>query len=61
MLDSTYNNTLNIDNYQILYNQATSNPDPTQIKGTFNLKFTGPSNTSSVSLLDGKFTALLPN
>ena len=61
MLDTTANNSINITEYAVQYNPATTNPDPTEIKATFNLRFIDPAHTTSVNLSGGKFTAYLSN
>ena len=61
LLDTTFNNTISIIEYQALHNPATTNPDPTELKATFNLRFVDPMHTTSVSLLNGKFTVYLSN
>ena len=60
-LDSTFDNSINITSYEVLHNAATTNPDPTELKATFNLRFVDPANTATVSLLNGKITAYLAN
>ena len=61
VLDTTFDNTLDITSYQVMDNPYTTVTDPVKITGTFNLRFINPANTTSVSLLDGKFTAILGN
>lgn len=60
-LDTTFNNSMTITGYSVPYNPGTTNPDPTVLKAEFNLRFVGPVNTTTVSLLNGKFTAYLAN
>ena len=59
ILDTTFDNTINIVQFNVPYNPGTTNPDPTELKATFNLKFTDPAHTTGVSLLNGKCTAYL--
>ncbi|HJP63533.1 MAG TPA: hypothetical protein VJ844_08835 [Mucilaginibacter sp.] len=59
VLDQTYENKINITEFEIQRNEATTNPDPTEMKATFNLRFTDPEHTTTVTLLNGKFTAYL--
>jgi hypothetical protein len=61
VLDTTFDNSININQFNVLRNPATTNPDPTELKATFNLKFIDPAHTTSVSLLNGKFTAYVVN
>lgn len=61
MLDQTYQNTVEITEFDVQHNEATTNPDPTVMKATFNLRFTDPQHTTTVTLLNGKFTAYLAN
>ncbi|HTD98657.1 MAG TPA: hypothetical protein VK668_05200 [Mucilaginibacter sp.] len=61
VLDTTFDNTFTITNYTTPTNGATAGSDATVLKATFNLKFVDPAHTTSVSLLDGKFTAYLGN
>jgi len=61
LLDATFNNSINISEFAVQHNPATTNPDPTEMKATFNLRFTDPAHTTTVSFLDGKFTAYLGN
>jgi hypothetical protein len=56
VLDPTYENQISI----TAFNTATP-PDPTEMKATFNLRFTDPGHTTTVTLLNGKFTAYLAN
>jgi hypothetical protein len=61
LLDQTFENKIGITEFYVQNNPATTNPDPTVIKATFNLRFTDPGHTTTVSLLNGKFTAYLGN
>jgi hypothetical protein len=61
MLDTTFANSIDITEYAVLYNPGTTNPDPTELKAIFNLRFVDPGHTTSVSLLNGKFTVYLSN
>lgn len=60
-LDQTFENKIEITEFYVQNNPATTNPDPTIMKATFNLRFTDPKHTTSVTLLNGKFTAYLVN
>jgi len=61
LLDQTYQNKIDITEFEVQHNEATMNPDPTEMKATFNLRFTDPEHTTTVTLLNGKFTAYLAN
>jgi len=61
ILDPAYNNTIDITTFDVQHNGATTNPDPTEMKATFNLRFTDPEHTTTVTLLNGKFTVYLSN
>jgi len=61
VLDPAYNNTIDITTFEVQHNEATTNPDPTEMKATFNLQFTDPDHTTTVTLLNGKFTVYLSN
>jgi len=54
-LDTTFNNTLNITSYQVLVNNATTNPNLVEVKGTFNLKFIDPANPAGISISASSF------
>jgi hypothetical protein len=58
-LDTTFNNSINITEFAVQRNQATTNPDPYEMKATFNLRFVDPAHTTSVTFSDGKFTVFL--
>jgi len=58
-LDTTYNNVLSITGYDRLHNQATTNPDPIKVSGTFNLKFIDPDNPAGISFTGGNFYTLI--
>jgi hypothetical protein len=61
MLDTNFYNSINITKYEVQRNPATTNPDPTVLTATFNLRFVDPLHSTSVSLSNGKFTAYLSN
>jgi hypothetical protein len=61
VLDDTYENKINITEFDVQHNEATTNPDPTEMKAAFNLRFTDPDHTTTIALLNGKFTAYLSN
>ena len=60
-LDQTFENKIKITEFDLQRNEATTNPDPTVMKATFNLRFTDPGHRATVTLLNGKFTAYLAN
>lgn len=57
-IDTSFNNRLNITNYQIFEN---SGPSPNQIKitGTFIIKFIDPTNPVGISFLNGNFYTIM--
>jgi len=61
ILDPSFDNSISISEFDVQHNPATTNPDPTEMKATFNLRFTDLAHTTTVSFLDGKFTAYLGN
>lgn len=61
ILDPAYDNKIDITTFEVQHNGATTNPDPTEMKATFNLRFTDPGHTTTIALLNGKFTAYLSN
>ena len=58
-LDTTFNNVLNITSYTEMSNQYALDQNYVEIKGTFNLKFIDPSNTSGTSFSNGSFFTIL--
>jgi hypothetical protein len=58
-LDPSFNNEITITGFEVLYNPATLNPDPTKVTGTFNLKFIDPNNPAGISFLDGNFYCIM--
>lgn len=61
VLDTSYDNKISITEFLVQHDPATTNPDPTEMKATFNLRFTDPGHTTTITLLNGKFTAYLSN
>lgn len=59
ILDTTFGNSIDITEFAVQHNPATLNPDPTELKATFNLRFVDPAHTTSVTFSGGKFTAFL--
>jgi hypothetical protein len=59
LLDQAYQNKIDITEFEVQHNEATTNPDPTEMKATFNLRFINPEHTTTVTLLNGKFTVYL--
>jgi len=59
LLDTTFYNSINITEFAVQHNPATTNPDPTELKATFILRFVDPAHTTSVTFSNGKFTAFL--
>jgi len=61
VLDTNFYNRISITEFAVQHTPATTNPDPTELKATFTLRFIDPANNTSVMLSDGKFTAYLSN
>lgn len=61
MLDQTYENRIEITDFVPPQNEPETTTDPTEMKATFNLRFTDPGHTTTVTFLDGKIAAHLGN
>lgn len=61
VLDQTYQNQIGITAFAAPANEPVSSSDPTEMKGTFSLRFTDPAHTTTVTFLNGKITAHLAN
>jgi hypothetical protein len=55
MLDTTFNNVVNITSYTVVHNPATTNPDQVKMLGTFSLRFTDPHNAAGLIFSAGNF------
>lgn len=61
MLDQSYPNRIAINEFAMPQNEPVKTSDPTEMKASFNLRFTDPGHTISVTFLNGKITAHLAN
>jgi hypothetical protein len=60
-LDQTYANRIDITEFTLPQNEPVMTSDPTEMKATFNLRFTNPQHTTTITFLNGKITAHLAN